>query len=454
MRKIVCALILITLFSATLGVASASHHHRHHRATAGNDQPALLDLSPIDVEPYLTPPPTDPTQASFLKRMNLENGVMVGSTRRIERTQVTSRDLFILQITQSLEGGFDSVNMYDKGVASWGIMQWSAHEGSLAQALIYVKRRLLVTHQAKLWQQLFVANGMDVNGDGLLLYGKPVTDAASARLAFRGTSKVGSYDANLANHWASVLARAGRQPTIQELQVEYASHIVDAVLQKRLAGLPYHAEGRDGVTAADLAGDDPYSEALIFALWTNNPRHAYEYVENAARSARAVSAYDDPAYWAPGAFSDALLQLCLNSRFGNWQQRAQMIEARSLAVHTAPATTLTPFEASYQTQIAERKARQFVEMASRHKVEPRGVTPQMEIAAIEKANAASAAYQKRRTPLAPALPAQTSSTLTEPARVGPVEAEKEWQALLGVITPGGATAVPSVPPAFRVLEKP
>src|SRR5215469_11381389 len=106
MRKIVCALTLITLFSQTLGVANASHHHRRHHATVVSDQPAPLDLSPIDVEPYVVPTPTDPIQASFQKRMNLENGVMVGSTRRIERSQVTSRDLFILQITQSLEGGF------------------------------------------------------------------------------------------------------------------------------------------------------------------------------------------------------------------------------------------------------------------------------------------------------------------------------------------------------------
>ncbi|HEX5322359.1 MAG TPA: hypothetical protein VFW40_01135 [Capsulimonadaceae bacterium] len=448
MRKTLCALMLIALYAASMGAASASHRHRHH--SRPSEQAAPLDLSPIDVEPYVLPIPTDPKQASFLKKMNLENGVQVKATRWIERPQVESRDLFVLQITQSLEGGFDSVNMYDKGVASWGIMQWSAHEGSLAHALIYIKRRLLVTRQAKVWQALFVANGMDVDSDGLILYGKPVRDAASARLAFRGTSKIGVYDPNLTNHWANVLARAGRQPAIQALQVEYASHIVEAVLQKRLAGLPYHENGRAGVTAADLAEGDPYVEALVFALWTNNPRHAFEYIENAARAARSVSVSDDPDYWASGTFNDALLRLCLNSRFGNWQQRAQMIEARAQDVHTAPASSLTPFEAGYQTQLAERKARQYVEMASRHKIEPRGMSPTMELAAIKEANNAATAYEKRAKDLAPTSEAKErvntqQSISPSTIHLPPAAIPEDLRSLQRTIAPGGeqsATAFP------------
>lgn len=380
-----------------ISAAAASHHrhsHRFHESRTA-DSPAPIDLSPIAIQPFTVPAPADPGQASFQKRMNLENGVLVKGTRWIEPAQVTSRDLFILNITQSLEGGFDSVNMYDKGVASWGIMQWSAHEGSLGQALVFIKRRLLATHQAVLWNRLFVANGLDANSAGLILYGKPVADAASARLGFRGTAKVGGYDPSLSGHWAGVLARAGRQPEIDALEVEYASHIVDDVLDKRLAGLPYHSPGRTGLTAADLADNDPYAEALVFALWTNNPRHAFQYIQNAARAARSVSVCDDPAYWSPGAFSDALLRLCLNSRFGNWQERAAMIEARAQAVRSAPASTLTPFEAHYQTILAERKERRFVELASRHSMEQRGVSPAMEIAQAKRANAALAQFESR-----------------------------------------------------------
>lgn len=394
MRSLVSFCCLLACL-APLNAASASSYRHIHPIRHRIARQSALDLSPIAVQAFVLPAPTDSAQASFNKKMNLENGVLVKGTRWIEPPQVKSRDLFILDITQSLEGGFDSVNMYDKGIASWGVMQWSAHEGSLGQALIYIKRRLLATHRADLWHRLFAANGLDVDGEGLILYGKHAPDAASARLALRGTSRVGNYDPNLAVHWASVLARAGRQPEIEALEEEYASHIVDDVLDKRLTGLPYHEPGRVGLTAADLADNDPYAQALVFALWTNNPRHAFEYIEDAARAARSVSASDNPAYWAPGAFSNALLRLCLNSRFGNWQERAAMIEARAQAVRSAPAAILTPFEARYQTVLAERKERRFVEIASRRQVERRGVSEAMEISQVEQANAALAQIERR-----------------------------------------------------------
>ena len=56
--------------------------------------------------------------AGFLKRMSLKNGVEVHSTRWIEPGDVTTRNLFILSAAQPLESGFDSVNLYDKGVLS------------------------------------------------------------------------------------------------------------------------------------------------------------------------------------------------------------------------------------------------------------------------------------------------------------------------------------------------
>lgn len=325
-----------------------------------------LDLSPVVVKPFVLPDGTDPHRANFLRRMHLENGAEVHSTRYITNADVVDRDLFILQITQSLEGGFDSVNIYDRGVLSWGIMQWTAHAGSLHQCLMHVKRRLLEDHHKSLWDKVFVAQGLDVDADHILVYGKPVTDPDSARLAFRGSTKPGNYDPKMVTHWATVFARAGRQPEIAALQEEYAGKVVDGLLEQRLEGLPYHAPGRAGLTVADLAGNDPYAEALVFALWTNNPRHALGYVAQAARAARGVSVGNDPSLWAPGAFSEALLRLCHSSRFGNWRQRAAVIEARAQDVHSAAPGDLTPFERQYQTVLAARKQQRAVELASRH----------------------------------------------------------------------------------------
>ncbi len=324
---------------------------------------ARPDLSPVIVQPYTLPTAADPARSQFLRKMHLEDGVQVQGTHWITRPDVGSRDLFILDITQSLEGGFDSVNMYDRGVLSWGIMQWTARTGSLVDTLVFIKRRLWVTRRKRLWDKLFVANGLDAAPAGLIVYGKPLQTPQQVRVAFRGTMKIGGYDPKLVTHWATVMARAGREPAVEALEVEYAGHIVDAALKKRLEDLPYHAPGRDGLTAEDLTANDPYAEALVFALWTNNPRHAYEYVSEAARAARGVSQSDDPSLWKPGAFSAALLRLCGGSRFGNWKARAAMIEARAQAVRSADPSTLTPFEQGYQLVLARRKAKRALELA-------------------------------------------------------------------------------------------
>ena len=364
-------LLILVLLCATLAsgpAQAARHHHRHSRHASApahmySWEDAPPDQSPVLVQPYLLPTANDPARANFLRKMHLENGVLVKGTRWITRKDVGSRDLFILDITQSLEGGFDSVNLYDRGVLSWGIMQWTARTGSLTQTLVFIKRRLWATRRKRLWDKIFVANGLDADPDGLIVYGKRLGTPQEVRVAFRGTMKIGGFGPKLVNHWATVMARAGRHPAVAALEVEYAGHIVDAALKKRLSGLPYHAPGRAGLTAADLAANDPYTEALVFALWTNNPRHAFQYVADAARAARDVSRSDDPTLWTPGAFSDALLRLCHGSRFGNWRQRAALIEARARSVQDADAAGLTPFERQYQTVLAARQAKRAVEIA-------------------------------------------------------------------------------------------
>lgn len=379
----ICAGMLLA--SATL--PATARHLRHRRAAASaqaaSRNPAHayswekdgIDLSPVTVEafvlptanpsPTVTQPGVSLARANFLRRMHLENGAKSKGTNYITNADIRSRDLFILQVTQSLEGGFDSVNMYDRGILSWGLMQWTAWTGSLPRALSYMKARLAQTHRERIWDKVFVANGIDVAGDRLVIYGKTLANEQDLRLAFRGTAKPGQYDPKLVNHWITTMARAGRQSDIAQLEIEYAAHVVDGVMLSRF-DLPYHSPGRTGVTPADLAGNDPYAEALIFALWTNNPKHAMEYVEDAARAARSVSISDDPAFWTPGAFSSALLRKCQSSRFGNWQARAAMIETRSELVRTSPPSALCPFEQQYQFVLAARKARRFMELASRH----------------------------------------------------------------------------------------
>ena len=342
---------------------ASSHHHRRHQSRIASAPPqVILDLTPVAVQPYVLPlTAADPAQASFLRRMNLENGLEVRSTRWIAPGDVTTRNLFILSVTQSLEGGFDSVNMYDKGVLSWGIMQWTAGTGSLPPVLIYIKRRLMAAGQQRVWDKVFIAQGLDVDGHGLSAYGKPLASSDDMRLAFRGSIIPGNYDPKVAGYWATVMARAGRQPAIQQFQREYAQRIVDGLLTQTVPG--------QNMTVERLCGNDPYAEALAFALWTNNPRHAQEYLSDAAQIARHTAGSDDPALWGPTTFREALLARCRVSRFGNWKIRAALIAARASALHTSPPAALTPYEQVCQAALSARKTR-LVLLASRHKPAP------------------------------------------------------------------------------------
>lgn len=340
------ALLAALVFIGTAHSAQAAHHRHRHHGRKGTEE-IKLDLTPVAVLPYVVPEAAnDPARASYLRRMNLENGVEVRSTRWITPPDVTTRNLFILSVTQSLEGGFNSVNLYDKGVLSWGVMQWTAATGSLPPALIYIKRRLMQTGQARVWNKVFVAQGLDVDRRGLIAYGKPLQTPTDMRLAFRGSALPGNYDPKVAGYWATVMARAGRQPAIQQFQQEYAQRIVDGVLTMPVPGVPYHLPGHDTATVAALTGGDPFAQALVFALWTNNPRHAQEYVADAARSARSVSGSDNPAEWGDGTFRQALLQRCRASRFSNWKQRAQLIQAREYAMRNSAPEALTPYRAA------------------------------------------------------------------------------------------------------------
>jgi len=359
-------LILFLLLLSTTQSALASHHRHHHRHDRSQTQEVRLDLTPVTIVPYVVPTPTsDSALASVRRRMNLENGVEVRSTRWIAPGDVTTRNLFILSVTQSLEGGFDSINMYDKGVLSWGVMQWTVGTGSLPPVLIYIKRRLMQTGQVRVWNKVFTAQGLDADKGGLIAYGKRLQTPAEMRLAFRGSAITGNYDPKVAAYWATVMARAGRQTAIQQFQREYAQRVVDDVLTQSLPGLPYHAPGRDA-TVENLTGNDAYAEALVFALWTNNPRHCRKYVADAAQAARSVSTSDNPALWSPETFRQALLQRCRVSHFSNWRQRADAIQTRALCLRTAGPESLTPFERGCQIALAERKSR-LVQLASRHK---------------------------------------------------------------------------------------
>jgi hypothetical protein len=284
------------------------------------------------------------------KKLRLESGAYVASTCTLSEAEAAkNRDLYLLRATQAVEGGFDSVNVYDKGILSWGIMQWASHSNSLQDALYYVKGRLQSKRQAEAWTILFKANGLDVqrgpNGAPAFFVGsnatgqwRPVVGMDNLRVLFRGTRTVGKYDAPTITRWSRVFARAGRQPVIQTLQAEWATRRLNACLDERVDGGKWRVR--------DFGAGDLFSDALYFALWTNNPAACREHFRRAVRQARLVTGANDPAAWPPGLFPFLWEQTAAASGFGMWPQR------------TASVNRLVPVG-----QIGRARAR--VELASR-----------------------------------------------------------------------------------------
>jgi hypothetical protein len=275
--------------------------------------------------------PADPAYRIAAK-LRLEPGALVNATCFLDREKARAdRDLAILLATERVEGGFDAVNIYDRGVLSWGMMQWAAHANSLQDALWYVKNRLAEKDRADTWAALFKAYGLDVqrqpDGTAAFCVGgtdrvtgvtswRPVTGIDNLRVLFRGTKTVGKYDPATAALWAKVFARAGRNPVVQTLQTEWATRRVHEALSEAV-------DGRWAVR--DFTGGDVFSDALYFAFWTNNPRASREHFARAVRQTRQITGEADPSQWPPALFPFVWESVGRNSAFGTWPSRTESV---------------------------------------------------------------------------------------------------------------------------------
>ena len=267
------------------------------------------------------------------KRLRLEAGVVVRPTQFIAPADTRSnRERYILLAVQRVEGGYDAVNLYDRGIVSWGLMQWAAHAGSLQHALWYAKQRLAEKGKADLWAALFKAQGLDVQrvggagGEPVFCVGgtnritgvtswRPVATLDELRVVFRGTKKPGVYDPATITRWAKVFARAGRNPVLQSIQDEWATRRLRDCLDERLAG----------ARVGEVTGGDLFSDALYFSFWTNNPRAAREHFTRAMSQARAVTGETKPEAWPPALFPFLLEVTGRRSAFGTWPDRTEQV---------------------------------------------------------------------------------------------------------------------------------
>jgi hypothetical protein len=247
-----------------------------------------------------------------------EAGVSTPTTARFRPAAGDALDA-ILAATAAAEGGYDTVNMYDKGILSWGIMQWTAHFGSLQRVLAFIKDRLAQRGQLGLWSRLFPdLDARRIGGEYQLIHrGTPVIGIPQLRQLLRGSPARGQYDQAIIRRWARVFALAGRHPVVQQLQREYArAEVVRALnINLRLKFGPKYRRVRDYV------GGNLKATALFFGMWTNNPTYTYKHLRLAIDRLAARYRTHDIARWPAGwqALLAAEFERVLRaSRVGYW----------------------------------------------------------------------------------------------------------------------------------------
>lgn len=212
-----------------------------------------------------------PTAAQRYGTMHLENGFATRSVARLEPTE-DPRDLAIVA-TSSVEGGPDTVNLYDRGILSWGIMQWTAHAGSLQQMLTFMQKTIR-TVDPRRWSSLF--GGLSVTtskrSHHFVYESQPVVTQTELRMLFRGSAVVGESHPETAKRWVRTFALAGRDREVAKLQLVWARRRLDALVATNLAQRFKDSSYR--VVGEYLAGS-PLALTLLFGTWTQNPRDSW-----------------------------------------------------------------------------------------------------------------------------------------------------------------------------------
>lgn len=222
------------------------------------------------------------------------------STTRISPELISDKYDLAIVVASSVEGTFDKVNMYDRGIISWGIKQWTIHAGSLQKLLAFIRKRLRERGLSNLWDQLFP--GLNVIGE-VLIYENvkyPTSNKLALMRLFRGTESKSRYDENIVDKWINLFALAGRNPVIQSLQIEYAKgelkKLLDSDLGKILSRLRKCKSSKGWcktIKSFKNFNPDNYgrigqylesrskSMALFNGMYTQNPVWTYIYLKRA-----------------------------------------------------------------------------------------------------------------------------------------------------------------------------
>ena len=233
----------------------------------------------------------------------------------------------------NVEGRYDSVQTYDAGILSFGIMQWTLHAGSLQKFLGFLKDKSGPEGRAA-FQDDFAAKGIDVKPAGgqyqLWYNGKeyPLGADGEGKAAI---DKLVRDDKATARTWAQMFAAAGADSRVQKAEFERAKEMYQEAQGIKFTGKvvdqslkacknTFHAKYREQYGKAEAwTTASPKAGALFFSMRVNNPKYA-----NAAFLKAIDAFYDahgtDRAKW-PAAWGEDfgnLVEAKCKETLSNW----------------------------------------------------------------------------------------------------------------------------------------
>ncbi len=199
-------------------------------------------------------------------------------------------------------GTYDAVQTYDKGILSFGIMQWTLHQGSLMKFLDYLKSQCGADGKAA-FHEHFTPLGIDVAGESLVVGGATIHPDAAGR---KQLDKLVRADKDTTRRWVVAFHQAGQDERVARAQWVYTKKQYTETAGKTLE--KYVAFARKKGYSAKHSGQyhtpsfwcrDPDAAALFFSMTANNPGYSYYGVIKSADVFMDAHG-TDPSKWPDG----------------------------------------------------------------------------------------------------------------------------------------------------------
>jgi hypothetical protein len=246
-------------------------------------------------------------------------------------------------------GTYDAIQTYDKGILSFGIMQWTLHQGSLMKFLDYLKTKCGDDGTAA-FHEHFDPLGLDVHGNTLLVGGATIKPDDAGR---KQMDKLVRADKDTTRRWVVAFNAAGQDERVARAQWTYTKKQYKETAGNSLE--KYVGFARKKGYSPKHAGSyrtpsfwcrEPDAAALFFSMTTNNPGYSYYGVIKAADDFMGTHG-PDPAKWPDGWSKEflsiyrALLPTIINSWKGRVEKTLQHLELAREGKTGKPAATAT-----------------------------------------------------------------------------------------------------------------